>query len=184
MSDVGRRTAACILCCTAYVIELSLSLHHIHTTWVVAVNFCASLESNEALSPLLSSSMKRVIPSRIFFQLNLRRPLYTQGCGVFGALGHDDDFADSSSFKRLAYLDDAEDAVDVKHISAGWGHSSVVTSSGNLIIFGRPYDGQVIKTISRMRSISPAVARFYGIFNARITFKKMMFDYFLCKTFP
>lgn len=106
--------------------------------------------------------MKSVILSRRFFQLNLRRPLYTQGCGVFGALGHGDDFSDTSSFERVVDLDNANYDINVKQISAGWGHSSAVTSGGHLVIFGRPYDGHVIKTISRIRGISPALARFYG----------------------
>lgn len=106
--------------------------------------------------------MKSVILSRRFFQLNFRRPLYTRGCGVFGALGHGDDFLDTSLFRRVINLDDAKYDIHVRQISAGWGHSSAVTSGGHLVIFGRPYDGHVIKTISRIRGISPALARFYG----------------------
>jgi alpha-tubulin suppressor-like RCC1 family protein len=113
--------------------------------------------------------MKSVILSRAFFQLNLWRPLYTQGCGVFGALGHGDDFSDSPSFNKIVYLDDPKNNINVKQISAGWGHSSAVTSRGDLVIFGRPYDGHVIKTISRIRGMSPNLARFYGTLTSGIS---------------
>lgn len=99
------------------------------------------------------------------------RHLHTQGCGVFGAIGHGDDLLDSPSFKQLKLSGTAECSIDIKCVSAGWGHSAVVTEKGQLVIFGRPYDDVTIKAINRIKSISPTLARYYGII-ALLTAKK------------
>jgi hypothetical protein len=91
------------------------------------------------------------------------RYLHTQGCGVFGALGHGDDLLDSPSFRRLKLSGNAQCSIGVKCVSAGWGHSAIVTQNGQLVIFGRPYDDVTIKAINRIKSISPSLARLYGI---------------------
>lgn len=95
----------------------------------------------------------RFVPSRL---------LHTQGCGVFGAIGHGDDLLDSPSFTSLKLSGNADCSIEIKCVSAGWGHSAVVTHNGQLVIFGRPYDDVMIKTINRIKSISPSLARFYG----------------------
>jgi hypothetical protein len=91
------------------------------------------------------------------------RHLHTQGCGVFGALGHGNDLLDTPSFRRLQLSGSAQCSIDVKCISAGWGHSAIVTQNGQLVIFGRPYDDVTIKAINRIKSVSQSLARLYGI---------------------
>ena len=90
------------------------------------------------------------------------RCIHTQGCGVFGAMGHGDDLLDSPSFKTLKLSGTAECSIGIKNVSAGWGHSAIVTQNGQLVIFGRPYDDVTIKAINRVKSVSPSLARFYG----------------------
>lgn len=89
------------------------------------------------------------------------RLLYTQGCGVFGALGHGDKLLDEILFRKVG-LSGSNQIVKVKQVSSGWAHSAAVTSEGSLIIFGRPYDDLGIKTINRIKSVSPIAGRFYG----------------------
>lgn len=89
------------------------------------------------------------------------RLLYTQGCGVFGALGHGDNLSDEILFRKVA-LSGSDHDINIKQVSSGWAHSAAVTSEGKLVMFGRPYDDLAIKTINRIKSISPMAARFYG----------------------
>ena len=90
------------------------------------------------------------------------RFIYTQGCGVFGSLGQGDDLADSPSFKKLNLSGANADDIDVKDISAGWGHTAVATVDGNLVVFGRPYDDLTIKTVNRIKGYSASFGRYYG----------------------
>ena len=91
------------------------------------------------------------------------RTIYTQGCGIFGSLGQGDDLMDSPSFEKLNLSGTPNHKVKIKNISAGWCHSAAVTSDGQLVIFGRPYDDITIRTMNRLRTLSPTLGRFYGI---------------------
>lgn len=70
--------------------------------------------------------------------------------------------ADCESFKKLNLSGKSDDVIRIKSVSAGWGHSAVVTAYGQLVIFGRPYDDKMIKTINRVNMISTTIGRFYG----------------------
>lgn len=80
---------------------------------------------------------------------------------MFGALGHGDKLLDEILFRNVG-LSGSNQIVKVKHVSSGWAHSAAVTSEGSLIVFGRPYDDLAIKTINRIKSVSPTAGRFYG----------------------
>ena len=108
--------------------------------------------------------MKRIKSLIHGSRLSHSRLLYTQGCGVFGALGHGDNLSDEVLFRKVALSGNDHD-MNIKQISAGWAHSAAVTSEGKLVMFGRPYDNLAIKTINRIKSISPMAARFYGDYN-------------------
>ena len=70
--------------------------------------------------------------------------------------------ADCPSFKFLSLSGCSDDVIRVKSVSAGWGHSAVVTEEGQLVIFGRPYDDKMIKSINRLHTVSPFAGRYYG----------------------
>ena len=106
---------------------------------------------------------------RIRSILRTVRPIYTQGCGVFGSLGHGDDLMDSAIFEKVHLSASPDHDVKIKSVSAGWCHSAAVTDTGKLVIFGRPYDDMTIKTINRLRTFSPTLGRFYG--NSQFMFK-------------
>jgi alpha-tubulin suppressor-like RCC1 family protein len=92
----------------------------------------------------------------------LTRSIFTHGCGAFGALGQGNDLHDTPVFKRLNLSGASDFIVEAKQVSAGWGHSAAVTESGNLAIFGRPYDDSTIMTLNRIKTFSPHIARYYG----------------------
>lgn len=110
--------------------------------------------------------MKSVKPLIHRSRFSHSRLLYTQGCGVFGALGHGDGLSDEVLFRKVA-LSGSDQVINIKQVSSGWAHSAAVTSDGNLVMFGRPYDDLAIKTINRIKSMSPMAARFYGDYNER-----------------
>ena len=105
--------------------------------------------------------MRRIKSLLSASRLSHTRHLYTQGCGVFGALGHGDNLSDEILFRKVG-LSGSGDDIKVKGISSGWAHSAAVTAEGSLVIFGRPYDDLAIKTINRIKSVSPLAARCYG----------------------
>lgn len=84
------------------------------------------------------------------------RIVYSKGLGLFGSLGHGSNLADCDSYKRVEALSD-HDAVS---INVGMGHSSVILSTGELLLFGRPYEIDNLLKINRFRVLSPALARF------------------------
>ena len=88
--------------------------------------------------------------------------LHAQGCGVFGALGQGDDLIDSTDFQRIKLLNTSSKTTVVTNASAGWGHSVVLTSDGQVHVFGRPYDFSILMQINTIRRISHFLARFVG----------------------
>jgi len=68
--------------------------------------------------------------------------LKTRGTGVFGALGNGE-LDDHVNFTKI----DMKDLVPSK-VAAGWGHSTVVTECGKLLVFGRPFDFNTLMRIN------------------------------------
>jgi alpha-tubulin suppressor-like RCC1 family protein len=84
--------------------------------------------------------------------------LYVKGFGIYGALGLSEDLRDAKSFVKLILNEDEPDD-KVTAVSAGYGHSAVVTESGKLYMWGRPYDfGSLNRFFYRL---TPIFARFY-----------------------
>lgn len=83
--------------------------------------------------------------------------MLVQGQGVFGALGHGS-LEDADTFKRIHFPDSNVDKT--KAIAAGWGHSAVVDASGDLHVFGRPYDFQNLMQIDKLYRLSKGLARY------------------------
>lgn len=92
----------------------------------------------------------------------------SKGCGVFGALGHSNDLHDIECFSALEYF--IRENEDIKQISAGWGHSAVVTKTGKLYIFGRPYDFSSLMKIEQMYKISKYIARYVSSSSSSFVF--------------
>lgn len=109
-----------------------------------------------------SFQVKRITSILRTYSLATVRPIYTQGCGVFGSLGHGDDLMDCAIFEKVHLSVSPDHDVKIKSVSAGWCHSAAVTDTGKLVIFGRPYDDMTIKTINRLKAFSPTLGRFYG----------------------
>ena len=80
----------------------------------------------------------------------------TQGTGYFGALGLGNLY-DNNTFKQVDL-----GSLRPKSVSAGWGHSIVVTECGGLIVFGRPYDFHSLIRINKLGSVASAFARYAG----------------------
>ena len=89
--------------------------------------------------------------------------LYSKGVGVFGALGLGDSLNDVDTFKRVNITVPTAD-VNVKKISAGWGHSACILQDGGLIIFGRPYDFSNLMQIHKLNAVNKGLGRFVGRF--------------------
>ena len=66
--------------------------------------------------------------------LSVSASVYSKGVGVFGALGHGN-LADYRVFQKVKFALGS----NLKAISAGMGHSGVISNS-HLLLFGRPYD--------------------------------------------
>ena len=89
--------------------------------------------------------MKRAIIRHLLYKThqynNLRShstELLSRGLGLYGALGTGD-LLDSDEFKVI----NINGLIPVK-VSAGWGHSVVLTKCGQVILFGRPYDFSIL----------------------------------------
>ena len=81
--------------------------------------------------------------------------LYSKGVGIFGALGNGA-LKDLKCFEEVSF----EGMKPIRSISAGWGHSAVVTGDGELIIFGRPYDFQAIMRLNSLYNVFKPMGRF------------------------
>ena len=104
-----------------------------------------------------------VIPRRL-----QKSNLHSQGSGVYGALGQGDDLQDSPTFRAVPLIaNDGKTMVKARMVSAGWGHSAVVTTDDKVHIFGRPYDFSTLMQINRLKSVSSGFARFVGRFTSR-----------------
>ena len=100
--------------------------------------------------------------------------LLSQGCGIFGALGHPTNFEDEKYFRtlRLSSLS-SQTVMESSHsftkVAAGWGHSAFVSSTGQLYFCGRPFDFLTLMRLNRFRMLSSrlgtAIAQLSAYFN-------------------
>jgi hypothetical protein len=74
---------------------------------------------------------------RLKIGLSSDKFLHTQGCGIFGALGHGSDLMDIPSFKKLDISKLTGLDITVSQVSTGWGHSAGVTDEGFVFVMGR-----------------------------------------------
>ncbi|KAJ1434225.1 regulator of chromosome condensation 1/beta-lactamase-inhibitor protein II [Ochromonadaceae sp. CCMP2298] len=81
--------------------------------------------------------------------------LLSRGLGVFGALGNGDGLQDAAAYQLVH----AFAPTGVRAAAAGWGHSAVVDGTGQLWVFGRPYDFQNLLKIEKIGRISSTLAR-------------------------
>jgi alpha-tubulin suppressor-like RCC1 family protein len=72
--------------------------------------------------------------------------LLSRGTGLYGALGTGN-LLDSTPFTVI----DTKGMIPVK-VSAGWGHSVVLTSCGHILICGRPYDFSILLRLNAFPS--------------------------------
>lgn len=91
--------------------------------------------------------------------------IWSKGCGLFGALGLENDFNDADCFERISSRSQEGPTLTTKKVSAGWGHSAAITTEGRLLIFGRPYDFTNIMRLNRFRMVSPGLGRLAGKFS-------------------
>jgi alpha-tubulin suppressor-like RCC1 family protein len=85
---------------------------------------------------------------------SVKTSLYVKGCGVFGAVGLPE-LRDAKEFQALPWL--SEDPIT--KISAGWGHSVVLTEQGRLFHWGRPFDFSTLMRIHRLYRVNNAFGR-------------------------
>ena len=105
----------------------------------------------------MKSLLKRTLFRKLNPILGSERSIATlesQGAGFFGALGLGH-LNDSNTFQIVKL-----ESLEPVSVSAGWGHSVVVTKCGKLVTFGRPYDFQTIMRINQISVVSTAFARF------------------------
>ena len=94
--------------------------------------------------------------------------IHTQGTGLFGALGHGPDLTDSKDFKLVHKSDNDGKEINAKQVSASWGHSAGVTDSGDLFVWGRPFDFSNLMTLNKIKSFSYLFARFASRLTSRL----------------
>lgn len=83
--------------------------------------------------------------------------VYSKGCGLFGALGFNNNLRDSELFQPVPHYIKGD---DITQISAGWGHSAYLTQSGKIYVFGRPYEFRTLLRQHKFRRLSHMLARF------------------------
>ena len=79
--------------------------------------------------------------------------LLSKGSGVFGSLGTDN-FDDKKIFSEVNIS-----PYNAKKAVCGWGHSVVLTETGEVIVFGRPSD---FKTLMRISSLNDNVGSWFA----------------------
>lgn len=85
----------------------------------------------------------------------LSTTLLSRGVGLFGALGRGGDLSDSDDFKSVNLH-----GFIPKKVSAGWGHSVVLTECGKVLLFGRPFDFSVLLRLNVFSELGfPGVGR-------------------------
>eukprot|EP01038_Epipyxis_sp_PR26KG_P007357 gene7357-10027_t len=87
--------------------------------------------------------------------------IYAKGCGIFGALGVDNDLYDYSSYTRIELSLGNGD--EVNSVSSGYGHSAILSEKGDLYICGRPYDFTTLLRINRIHQFSSYFARLIAL---------------------
>ena len=81
--------------------------------------------------------------------------LMSRGVGLYGALGNGK-LEDTDHFQEI----DMHGLKPVK-VSAGWGHSVVLTECGEVLVFGRPFDFSVLLRLNAFREfLGPGAARY------------------------
>lgn len=95
--------------------------------------------------------------NQFIFKRKFATVIYSKGCGLFGALGFNNNLRDSELFQPVdQYTKDD----DIHQISAGWGHSAYLTKSGKVFVFGRPYEFRTLLQQHKFRRFSHMLARF------------------------
>lgn len=85
----------------------------------------------------------------------LNGKLFTKGVGIFGALGNGQ-LSDCKIFQEIKY----DNMKKVHSLSAGWGHSAVITEDNELLIFGRPFDFQSLMRLNSLYNVYKPMGRF------------------------
>jgi alpha-tubulin suppressor-like RCC1 family protein len=115
--------------------------------------YCGFISENDVLYPtkilenLNFYDIKMGIGSYHIMALSVSGDLYTWGHNQVGQLGYDieyEKFNDENEPiviipRKVEYLKN----LLIKSISAGWGHSSILTFSGKMYLCGRNYKGQI-----------------------------------------
>lgn len=89
-----------------------------------------------------------------YFSSDLKGNIYSKGCGVFGALGN----GNLNDTKTFSLINDIKE-IEFNRVSSGWGHSAAVSITGDLYIFGRPYDFSNLLKINNIYKFSSYMAR-------------------------
>jgi alpha-tubulin suppressor-like RCC1 family protein len=76
--------------------------------------------------------------------------VYTKGRGVYGALGQGD-LRDVQDFLKIGPCGELPEYVAYSSVSAGWDHTAAVTSSGDLVLMGMPFDAAPFPKIRNRR---------------------------------
>lgn len=87
--------------------------------------------------------------------------VYTCGEGFLGCLGHGD-FSDCEVPKHVEVLASTK----VRKVSAGWTHSAAVSSDGQLLVWGRPYDFKGSLRLNNMNRLLPFLVAAVNAFSS------------------
>ena len=93
--------------------------------------------------------------SRSLLSTSSSTELLSRGVGLYGALGNGE-LLDSDEFRVVNIQN-----FTPKKVSAGWGHSAVLTNCGKVLIFGRPFDFSTLLRLNAFREVGTAsIARY------------------------
>ena len=132
--------------------QIALSEENKIYTWG-SKYYCGIISENDILYPTIILEninfydIKMGIGSYHMMALSISGDLYTWGHNQVGQLGYDieyDNFNDENEPiviipRKVEYLQN----LLIKSISAGWGHSSILTFDGKVYLCGRNYKGQI-----------------------------------------
>ena len=115
------------------------------STTCTTVDLTMNRLSPSSLSVRFVHTTSPVTKSPVHTPSSSSKKLLSRGVGLYGALGKGD-LEDADCFEEIEMH-----GLRPLKVSAGWGHSAVLTECGEVLIFGRPFDFSVLLRLNVFR---------------------------------